>query len=305
MAPFSGGDIGSRLPDEAAIAEPTASGDWNLAWSDEFAGGSIDTNNWTVGEWSWGPGTTNGNSYADAEHCYIHETEDWLVLDTTFEGSSRGDNTYDSGCGGDDYWDEHAVGAMHSSDKVTFGYDSHDVIMARIRPMDLPECNSAWWSKADHSDTAWPPEIDMLEVMSDRPDESSLNIHYDPDGDCDTGTSSTDNGSYTHNNWVSDDFHLYEFRWEPGTELSYYIDGSHVRTVTDQTVIDAMEACNEPHHMIFNVLVEANWSPGDDCTKPSSAFPPHTDRGQVPHGDNWDNHKTQMEVDFVAKWTHN
>ena len=300
------GNVSARRfspPGGGDIPEPTADGTWNLAWSNEFDSDTIDTGSWNVGEFQYGSGGTNNhNSFAREDLCYIHDDENWLVLDSEFEGSPRSD--HDNTCDGNDYWDEHGVGAMHTYDKVTFGYDSHDVVMALIRPADLPESNTAWWTVANvNNGQTWPPEIDMVEFMSDRDDEASINLHMDTGGVC-GGSDNPDNGTYTHNERVARDFHLIEFEWEPGSHVSYHVDQNHARTVTDQGVLDGLAACDSPHCMILNMGIEDNWSPGDDCSKAQGSFPPWSERGQVPHGDQWDQYKTTVEVAYMAKWTH-
>lgn len=273
--------------------QPSHPGIWYPVWEDDFGGGELDDDYWTKGEWGWGSGTNNGNCRGRPDLSYVDPEAEVLVLECECEG---GEATNDS----PDHHDEHAVGVVNTKDKVTF--EPGNLLEARIRCADLPGTNNSWWSKADLVAESWPPEIDVMEVPTDRPTESMHNIHYSRSGWCGDSTThaSASNGFYGRadderpGTRRSERFFVYKLAWE-SDRIAHYVDGDLVGETTDPTVLESLSSCDTPHYMMFSLLV------GED-PQAQDGFPPTDERGPVPPCSEWDRHKTTMEIDYVRIW---
>lgn len=257
---LTGLGIGSSTAVGAATGGPPNTDDWQLSFEDTFDGGSLDTSSWSTG-FGWGDSTNYSPSVSNPENVGVSDGR--LKLRAT-----KGD-------GSPEYWN----GVVNTKNKVTFGTGSY--LEAKIRSIDLPGCNNAFWSKPNSE--AWPPEIDFMEVPTDRIGESMHNIHYSTSGT--VGDSSTHatyhNGSYNPDGEdMQDRFYVYGCEWQEDA-IAHYVDGNLVGRTTDDTVTGAV-AAGEPFYLMLNVLV-GGWPPG---TVPSD----------------WSGYDTVMEVDWVRIW---
>ena len=106
------------------------------------------------------------------------------------------------------------------------------------------------------TDGSWPPEIDGLEVLEDKPTTLYVSSH----------TKDKNYGPQTIAVQMADttsDFHLYSVDWEP-KEIVFYVDNKEVaRQPTPTDMI-------KPMYMLANLAVGGNW-PGDPDS--STRFP--------------------------------
>lgn len=239
---------------------PAQSDNWVLAFEDTFDGGSLDTSTWGIG-WGWGTSTNYSPSKASAGNV---EVSDGVLKLTATQGD-----------GSPEYW----IGAVNTKDRMTIGPGSY--LEARIKCMNLPGSNNAFWSKPNTEE--WPPEIDFVEVPTDRIDESMHNIHYSASGEVGDGSTheTHQNGRYNPDGEdMQDRFFVYGCEWQEDV-IAHYVDGNLVGRTTDNTVTDAVRA-GAPFYLMLNVLV-GGWPPGD-----------------VP--DDWSGYDTEMHVDWVRVW---
>jgi hypothetical protein len=202
-------------------------GNWNLTWSDEFDGSSLDTTKWSTG-W-FGSGVTGPvNSYE--QECYdpsqVGVSGGNLNLTAIPKAQTIHGTTYPD-----------TSGMVNTMGKFTFTYG---VVEARIY---LSGSNGqignwpAFW--ADGTGT-WPAtgELDVMEGLG-----GSAAYHFhSPSG----GPGADVPGNFT--GW-----HTYAADWQPGA-VTYYFDGNEVGKITTGIT-------SSPMYLILNYAVSGNNGP--------------------------------------------
>ena len=186
---------------------------WELAWSDEFEGATIDTTNWNRQVVEAGRFNDEWQRYTDSgENAYIDQG--CLVIRAIHESDRHGMGQYTSA-------------RLNTANKRAWMYGK---IAARIQ---LPYGEGTWpafWmlgANIDENggDTPWPQsgEIDILEFYGSKNDGAvEANVHYDDES-----------GSHAHMGAVryelqegrfADAFHVFELEWNEET-LTWSVDG--------------------------------------------------------------------------------
>lgn len=112
----------------------------------------------------------------------------------------------------------------------------------------------AFWLLPDNR--MWPPEIDIMEFLGDRPDEILLNTHWvGPAGDRKEDPTTITGPDYTV------DWHVYSVNWQPD-RIEWFIDGVLQKTVTGEMV------SHEPMEIILNLAVGGRLPGNPDSTTP-------------------------------------
>lgn len=187
---------------------------YNLIWSDEFSGNTLDETKWAYYTWGW-------NS-SEVQNCY---RQDNVTVDN---GTLKLTASYEPGVtcsSGSDF----SSGFVQTRDKAfwTYGY-----FEARIK---LPASNSTWpafWMSPQNSEYGeWPRsgEIDIFEVKGHDMSRSYGNAHWGNSGD----DKQQDKGTFTFpGSNQADNWHIYAVEWQEG-ELKFYIDGVHYHTINN------------------------------------------------------------------------
>jgi beta-glucanase (GH16 family) len=236
-----------------ASAAPGAG--WDLVFADEFSAPALDTSKWHTCFY-WAPTT-----------CTI-ETNNELELYTANNVSVGGGNLklqarkqnavgwngktfgYTSGMvsTGGSPWSSPAKAPGFT---FTYGY-----VEARVKvPAGKGLWPAFWLLPNDHS---WPPEIDVMEIIGDRPNETNMHYHFvKADGSHgDVGTA-----------WTGPDFsagyHTFGVDWQPGS-LVWYVDGVERARYTGSAVT------SKASYVLLNLAVGGNWPGSPDA---STTFP--------------------------------
>lgn len=237
----------SVTPDPLPVAPDYVrnSGDWKLAFQDEFSGPALDMNKWTTCYWWDKQGCTNrGNN----------ELQWYLPNGIVVENGAlnlRAQRKQVTGSDGRAY--------PYTSGMVTTGRSTSDTAQkpkyafqygfAEIRAR-IPTGKGIWpafWLLPLSQVSR--PEIDVLEILGDQPNRIYMTLHYDDA-----------NGEYARERKVWDgpdfskDWHTYGVRWEPG-KLIYYIDGVERWRYTDDVNVPA-----EPMYLLLNLAVGGDWA---------------------------------------------
>lgn len=186
---------------------------WRLVWSDEFAGESIDTGNWTFQVEEAGRFNDEWQRYtASDKNAYIEN--DCLVIAAIHESSTHG-------------MDQYTSARLHTANKHSWRYGK---IAARIQ---LPYGEGIWpafWmlgANIDENggDTPWPQsgEIDILEFYGSKDDRVvEANIHYadETGAHANMGAASfkLEEGRFP------DAFHVFELQWD-ANRIAWFVDG--------------------------------------------------------------------------------
>lgn len=104
---------------------------------------------------------------------------------------------------------------------------------------------------------AWPPEIDVLEILDHEPNKVYLTNHWRDD----KGEHKSKGG-----NWVGPDFttdyHVFATQWNPG-EIIWYVDGI-------ERFRSTIGVPSEPMYLIANLAIGGSWGGYPDA---STVFP--------------------------------
>lgn len=245
--------------------------DWQLTWSDEFEGDSLDLTKWRIDEgngfWNddvWEPGWGNN------EKQYYHEdnvtVEDGkLILEAREEQRTDQHGTY-----------EYTSGKILSDGLFSQTYGRFEA------SMKLPEGQGYWpafWMMPqDDTYGTWASsgELDIMENRGSEIDKVGGAIHYG--GEWPLNTHSASEYTFTGDNRTTD-FNTYSVEWEPD-EIRWYVnDDLYWRTSDWHSEGGYYPApFNQDFHVILNLAV-GGWYGGEpDAT---TEFP------------------AQVEVDYV------
>ena len=257
--PFLGGGEGDGGENSmlAVAALIGATPKYELVWSDEFDGTSLDETKW---EYMIGDGTDIGlpAGWGNNELQY-YRPENATVANgyLTIEGRAESFNGYN-----------YTSSRLRTMGKADFKYGR---IEARI---DLPTGQGVWpafWMlPTDFVYGGWAAsgEIDIMEAVCHDTYTVHGTLHY--------GGAWPDNvysgKGYRNGTDFAQDFHVYTIEWEPG-EIRWYVDGDHY-----QTQIFWYSSPTEPYpapfdqkfHILLNMAIGGNWPGSPDA---STVFP--------------------------------
>lgn len=230
----------------ALLPVSSASAAYNLVWSDEFNGTSIDTNNW-----SFETGTGSGGWGNNELEYYTSRSENARIENGNLVIEARKESY-----GGMNY----TSARMKTQDKKSFQYGR---IEARMK---LPAGQGLWpafWTLgSDIGTVGWPKsgEIDIMEHVNND-DHTNGYIHWDANGQADYGGPSMaiDVTQY----------HVYSIEWTPSA-IKWFVDGNQFWEANIANNINSTEEFHKPHFILLNLAVGGNW-PG--APNASTVFP--------------------------------
>ena len=236
---------------EMPVTETPQLEGYNLLWSDEFDGDTLNEEIWN--RECREPGWTNNELQeytASDDNIYVENGH--LVLRAIRE--DRDGTPY------------YTSGKVNSQNNTDFQYGRVEV-RARV-----PEGQGLWpaiWMMPQDEQFygSWPRcgEIDIMEVLGNDTTTSYSTIHYGEPHAEQQGTITLDEGSF------SSDFHVYVVEWEPG-EMRFYTDDELVLTVNDWYTSDGSEdqpypaPFNQPFFVQMNLAVGGTWPGNPDET---------------------------------------
>lgn len=241
------------LPESSPVGQTQAAleynpgAGWNLVWSDEFDGTSLNPGNWTVLTSNYDPVTNNCN-FGTGELEFPRAAN--VVVGggvLSLRAQRTGDSPADSRCagyGGRAFYS----GRIHSKGKVEKRYGK---IVASIKvPSGYGMWPAFWTLGSNISAVGWPAsgEIDILEWKSTEPTWMKSAVHWYSGGQADWGTGQS--GGYN----LADSFHVYEVEWT-ASSLIFRLDGRYVGT----TFYHGESELQQPHYILLNLALGGNW----------------------------------------------
>lgn len=244
---------------------------WKLAWSDEFAGSSLNTSKWAAEHYS-----TYGEGNKEVA-CLMNRKENLNVSNGTLKITARKESTPIK-CGSAD--SRFPKGRSYSSAHITsrapgqdgFLYGRYE-IRAKM-PVAYGKSKGLWpafWMRPLDGKTG---ELDVLELVGsasgekDTSNRVSQTIWYDYDG-----TYPKQGNSYTlPSGTFANGFHVFAVEWGP-TYIHWYVDGKLTysrTTATTSWLKTAFGNSNRPFYMRLNLAVGGTW-PGTPNSQ--TAFP--------------------------------
>lgn len=251
----------------APLPQPVGqSGHWDLLFSDDFEGSSLDSSKWTTCYWWDQAGCTNiGNNelqwYQPDELLLSDGSLKLRAQERRLNAADGKSYQYTSGMitTGRSKWERNAP----SKFVFQLGY-------AEIRAK-VPAGKGLWsafWMLPDNHESL--PEIDVMETLGHEPSTVQMHLHYlNSEGDYEN----------VGNQWtgadLSADWHTFAVDWQAET-IIWYVDGIERWRVSDPTHIP-----QEPMYLLANLAVGGDW-PGEP--EASTAFPSY------------------YEIDYIRVW---
>lgn len=241
---------------------PTATGVWNMVWSDEFNGTTIDRTKWT---YDIGTGESEGIvDWGNQElEYYTDRPENSRIENGHLVIQARKENF-----GSKQYT---------SARMVTRGLASWKYGKFEAR-MKLPSGQGIWpafWMLGDNITTVgWPKsgEIDVMEMIGGgrtRDDRYYGTIHWQKDGGHVYWGGNTDN--IPAGEKFADQYHVFGAEWD-ANQIRWYLDGRF--WFAANITINDTDEFHAPFHLLLNVAVGGQWPGNPDAT---TVFPQEMD----------------------------
>jgi beta-glucanase (GH16 family) len=208
--------------------------EWKLVWQDEFDSTQLHRSKWVKEDWA---------AEKNNELQY-YRPENVLVEDGYLKLISKKENF-----GGRAY----TSGAIHSKNKFSFQYGK---IEMRAKLPKGQGIFPAFWMLVD-KDKIYLPEIDIMEMLGHKPNETWMVEHWSNDEGKLTSTSTSFVGPD-----YSADFHTFGVEWTK-YQVIWFIDGVE-RFRTDRFVP------HENMYIYLNTAIGGNWPGSPDAT---TSFP--------------------------------
>lgn len=255
----------SSLMVSSFIPTVTAKADtgWNLAWSDEFNGTSINTSNWKY--------ESGGDGWGNNElEYYTNRSENARIENGNLVIEARKENY-----NGMNY----TSARLKSQGLKNWTYGK---VEARMK---LPAGQGVWpafWMLGENiSQVSWPKcgEIDIMEHINN---ESAIHgtIHWDSTGN----NTHAQYGAASPNIDVTQ-YHVYSIEWD-ASSIKWFVDGTQYLEANIANNINGTEEFHKPFFILFNLAIGGNWPGNPDGSTPFPAKM-YVDYVRVyQHGDN-------------------
>lgn len=251
----------------SVVSDITAYDGYTLAWSDEFSGTEIDTLTWGF-ERGDGTGTAPGRGWGNNELQIYTDVPENAKIEMDSEGNSvltitaRKETVMVDGTETDSFTSARLTTEFLKS--VRYGKID---IRAKL-PQGQGFLPAIWLLGDNRPEVEWPGsgEIDMVELIGNRPERVFSTIHYvndefiyviEPQGEVVLNAEK-----------FSDDYHLFTLDWDE-TSLTYSLDGTAYHT---EFIEDDMLEFRRSFNIILNIAVGGNLPGSPDET---TVFPQH------------------------------
>lgn len=223
-------------------------GQWVLAWSDEFSGANgtaPNAANWTFDLGAGGWGNNELQTYTDSlDNAQI---QDGNLVITALKTASG-----------------YTSARLKTQGRFAQPYGRFE---ARIKVPTAAGIWPAFWMLGQDLGTlGWPAcgEIDIMEVVGKTPSTVYGTIH----GPGYSGSGGLGGSTTLASGRLSDDYHLYAVEWE-GTTIRWYLDGQLYATrILQDLPGGAPWVFDHPFFLILNLAVGGNWPGSPDASTP-------------------------------------
>lgn len=188
--------------------------DWQLVWSDEFDGSSIDQNKWTHEVNCQGGGNNEQQCYTDsADNSFVQDGMLHLVALPAEEGAEK----------------SYTSARLNTKGKADFKYGRFE--MRAKLPSGQGSWPAFWMLPTDEEYGGWPKsgEIDIVEAVNLKVADDEGNVESYVHGTLHYGREWPDNDSSGKAYLLpdganpADEFHTYAIEWQEG-EIRWYLD---------------------------------------------------------------------------------
>ncbi len=238
-----------------SIAGSAFAQNWQLVWSDEFDGSTLNTNVWAPVNMGTGFGNKELQYYSSRPQNLKLENGN-LVITALLEDYKVGTASW-----------KYTSAKISTQNLKSFTYGK---IEARIK---LPGTgNGTWPAFWTLGYGGWPAcgELDICEFQGSKPDQWQSNVHTKNYN----GTNGTNFHLIKQTPGVSDDFHVWSIEWLPTTEttagkIKFLFDGVQYWTFSSLSVLPVDYPFNTPIYVILNLAIGGTMGgPVDDTIFP-------------------------------------
>jgi beta-glucanase (GH16 family) len=236
---FASGDValsGQSVVGRSNALSPGAAPRFNAA----FSGNQLETSKWaTCYPWATGPGCTN----ATTKELEWYTPQGVTVSDGMLHLTARRQPVVE---GGKSY--SYTSGMVTTARSFRFTYGVVDI---RARVPAGPGLWSALWLLP--ADEAWPPEIDMVEVLGANPSQATVSYH---------SVSGRDEQRQVDTDNLSVGWHDFRIDWQPGS-IQWFIDGDPCFTFHGKVP-------DRPMYLLMDLAVSGIQLPNESTSLPAS-----------------------------------
>ena len=232
--------------------------EWQLVWSDEFDGDSLDMSKWS---YQTGTGSEYGlTDWGNNEEQYYRE-ENVVVADSVLTITAKQENY-----GGKSY----TSGRIRTSDKGDWTYCR--VEFRAKMPLGQGLWTAIWMLPTDSEYGGWAAsgEIDIMEYLGSDPMKVHGTLHFGgqwPNNARKGASITSDAGSF------AEEFHDFALEWEEG-KMRWYVDGRYYQAQGQgdwwSEGQEFPAPFNKRFHLLINLAVGGNWPGSPDA---STEFP--------------------------------
>ncbi len=221
-----------------------------LVWSDEFDGKTVDLAKWEFEVNDKGGGNNELQYYTARPENAFNENGNLVIKANKENYLTR----------------NYTSARMRTRNKGDWKFGKIEV-RAKL-PKGQGIWPAIWMLPTDEVYGGWPKsgEIDIMEVIGNKPNELHGTIHYGSDwpNNKHMGTSITlPAGDF------SDDFHVFSIVWEKDL-IRWFLDGNQYFSVKPADLAPEKYPFNERFHLILNLAVGGNWPGNPDA---ATVFP--------------------------------
>ena len=230
---------------------------WQLVWSDEFDGDSLDAALWS---YQTGTGTEYGLDRWGNNELQYYKEENVSVADGFLTITAKRENIETS---------QFTSGRIRTIDKGDWTYGRFE-FRAKM-PEGQGLWAAIWMLPTDQAYGGWAAsgEIDIMEYLGSDTTKVYGTIHY---GGLWPNNKSTGTEFVTAGAAFQEDFHIFALEWEEG-KLRWYVDGEPFQNLTSGWYSSAASfpaPFDKRFHLLINLAVGGNWPGSPDL---STHFP--------------------------------
>ncbi|MEZ4564199.1 MAG: glycoside hydrolase family 16 protein [Thermomicrobiales bacterium] len=214
---------------------------WQLAFSDEFNGSSLDEQTWTSA-YPWG----RSRKSVGEEQWYAPDA--FKVANGKLQISAR--RTPGAVHNGEEF--DYSSGLISSHKSFTTQYGRFEI---RCK---MPQGQGLWpafWLLPITEE--WPPEIDVFEALGHEPDVVHMHAHWQENG------KHRDSGETFQGPDFTKDFHTFAVEWSP-EKIVWFVDGVKRHEL-------AGKSPKEPMYLLANMAVGGDYPGSPDASTPFPA----------------------------------
>jgi len=233
--------------DTTGYTTPSSYPGYHLAWSDEFNGSSLNTNDWNYEQGGTGWGNQELENYTNRTQ-NVFVSAGHLIIEARQE--TYGSNNYTSG-------------RITTQGKQQFSNGRID-IRAKL-PVSKGMWPALWMLGSNITTVPWPGcgETDIMELVGSAPAQVTGSLHWQQSG----GAEGTYNNNYDlQSGDFSQQFHVFSIIWKQDS-VQFLVDDHVYVNGSSANVTSGVYPFNNPFFFIFNVAVGGNWpGPPDNTT---------------------------------------